>query len=58
MTLSSDRNLVTRLDEHAKGLTPWETDFVASLVERVVEGHELTDKQRKVAERIDDEKVS
>lgn len=57
MTFSSDRNLVQRIDDHAKGLSEWEVEFVASLVDRVAEGRELTEKQRAIAERIDEEKV-
>lgn len=60
--LEDDRKLLARVDEHAKGLTPWEVEFVASLVERLAEtnegGRALSDKQRAILERIDDEKVS
>ena len=58
MSLADDHRLATRVDEHGKGLTTWERDFVESLLERLDGDRELTDKQRAILERIDDEKVS
>ena len=53
----ADSNLVKRLDSFGRGLTGWEVDFVESLVHWIDAGKCLTEDQRKVAERIDDEKV-
>lgn len=56
-TLKADKRLAIRVDEHAEGLTDWETDFLESVLKQLEEGRTLTDKQRSVLERIDEEKV-
>lgn len=56
--LKEDRKLILRLDQHAVGLTSWEVDFVATCLERVaVSNQPLSDKQRGIANKLDDEKV-
>ena len=52
-----DRRLIKRVDEHATGLSDWETDFIENMVRKAERGEPLTDKQRTILERIDDQKV-
>jgi hypothetical protein len=52
-----DYNLVKRIDEHGENLTDWEVEFVASAVEWIDCNKVLTDKMRKIAERIDEQRV-
>lgn len=57
--LEDDAKLVVRLRDHAQDLTDWEGEFVESICERVLDHHrELTGKQRKIADRIDADKVA
>lgn len=53
----ADSNLVKRIDDHAKGLTEWEANFVNSCLEWLDAHKCLTPKMRQVAERIDEEKI-
>lgn len=54
--LASDRNLLKRIDEYGKGLTPGEVELVESFM-KWVETKPLTEKQRKVAEQIEERRV-
>lgn len=55
--LKEDAKLLARIDDHGKGLTPWEVERVAEWLEQVNHGRPLSWKQRKLLERIDDERV-
>ena len=46
------RNYLKLVTEHGRGLTPWETEFVASLTEQFNERAWITDKQREILDRI------
>lgn len=52
-----EKRLIKRIDEHATGLTPWEVDFVEQMVRKAERGDALTDKQRAILERIDEQRV-
>lgn len=55
--LAADRRLLTKIDEHAQGLTTWEVGFVESCLKQLDRGDPLTVNQRPIAERLDDQKV-
>jgi hypothetical protein len=56
--LNADKRLVMRIDEYGKGLNAYEIDLVASCLERVEGGRTLSEKQREILERIDEDKVA
>jgi len=53
-------NLVEEIDSQGEGLSPWEVDFIESLIKRLDEDPHprLSDKQRGIIERIYDERVA
>lgn len=55
--LTRDRNLLKRIDVYGDNLLPREKDYIESFM-RWVETKELTPAQRKVAEDIDERRVS
>lgn len=57
VSLSEDKKLVERVDQFGKGLSKNEVDFLESCLERVGSGRELSEKQRKWLEDIDERKV-
>lgn len=57
MDASADKRLLTRIDEFGQNLSEWEVEFVESCLKRLETGQPLTDKQRAIAERLDEEKV-
>jgi hypothetical protein len=52
-----DKRLIKRIDEHATGLSDWETDFIEQMVRKAENGSPLSPKQRAILERIDEQKV-
>lgn len=55
--LRADRNLLKRIDEYAKNLSPRQIAFVESLTRWLESGKVLTDAQRGAAEDIDERYV-
>lgn len=45
------------LDEHGKGLTTWEIDFVESLMQQLRQGRFLSEKQQARLKSIRDERL-
>ena len=56
--LEDDKKLIERIDLYGKGLTSAECDMMESFTQRLDEGRPLSEKQRKVAEEIDDRRVA
>lgn len=56
--MTDDEKLIKRIDDHGKGLTDWEVEFVDSCLRTLERGEPLTTKQRAVAQRIDEQRVS
>lgn len=52
MGVRSDRDLCEWIDEHGKGVTSWEASFLDSVLKRLDRGDPLSEKQRKVLDRI------
>lgn len=52
-------DMLEEIDELAVGLTPWEVNFVADLLDRYPDGHEgvLSDAQRAKIRQIYEERV-
>lgn len=55
--LQQDRRLLQRIDDHATGLSPREATMLESFLVWTESGKPLTEKQRKVAEDIDEHRV-
>ena len=55
--LKADRNLVKRIDEFGKRLSPYETGVIESFTRWLEGGRPLTENQRKLAEDIDNRRV-
>jgi len=53
----TDDELTQRLADVDSGLSSWETEFVDSVRKQVKAGRSLSKKQRKIAERIANEKT-
>lgn len=51
-------SLVDDIDDYGVGLTDWETEFIDSMLKRIDEGHELTEKQEKTIRKIYKDRVS
>lgn len=49
------QKMLTRVDKFGKGLSPWEIEFVAGLIDNPP--HTPSEKQIAILKRIDDEKV-
>ena len=56
--LEDDKKLLKRIDLYGKGLSESECDMLEGFVRWVEDGRALTEKQRRVAEQIDDRRVS
>ena len=55
--LQQDKNILARIDTYGVGLTDAEIEAVDSFLKWVEKGQELTEKQRKWAEDIDEKRV-
>ena len=55
--LAADKRLLDRIDQFGKGLTTYEKGFVESALRRLDAGQALSDKQRKLADDIDERRV-
>lgn len=51
------QNLVKRICDYAKGMTPWEVDFVEAIAKNIDEGRWPSEAQVKILERIDNTRV-
>ena len=51
-----DRDLAERIDAEGEGLTPWEIDFVESILRQLDGGRPVTPRQRKVLEQLEDQR--
>ena len=49
------QKMLTRVDKYGKGLTDWEVDFVAGLIDNPP--HTPSEKQIAILKRIDEQKV-
>lgn len=56
--LQKDKNLLTRIDEFGKGLNDYEKGFLDSCLKQVEAGRSLSEKQRALAEKLDEDHVA
>lgn len=51
-------DIIEDIDQYGEGLTSWETEFIASVQERIDEYRELTSKQEGILDQIYEDRVS
>lgn len=57
MEIDSDKDLVEWIDEHGKGLTPFEVEFIEDMMKRV-DTLPLSSGQRRLLEKIYEERCT